>query len=36
MGNMVTNVCAKSSYDLLHIDKDLGKLWKSEVEEQHS
>ena len=26
LGNMVTNVCAKFNYDLLHVDKVLGNL----------
>jgi len=29
MGNMVTNVCVKSNYDQLRIDKALG-FWKSD------
>jgi len=28
MRNIVTNVCAKSTYDRLRIDKALGNFWK--------
>jgi len=36
MGNMVTDVCAKFSYDRFHIDKAVGNFRKSHKKHKHN